>query len=192
MADIEDISVAALRNANHIANCGNESAFALCSSVTACNPQRWVATLYADSRFDTWPNLNTLPLVREYCFVVLGFVTVSQLWRRRWSTSSAVIPKSPSAGFLSDHPNPYYRACSHWTALVAALCGFVFGAVYYQGGLLYQLARMDLFEWRGCIFGQIAAVTVWVPFIVEDSCGALRDRWRSRRLYEPVSGGIGT
>jgi hypothetical protein len=173
--DIAAVSNSALEHANDITTCGGTSALALCSLVVGRNPLEWVASLYSDARADTYPNLRSIYVIWVYSTVTFVALTTSQLRRpdHRVSTSTQYTSLHkqsiavPNGGFFSDHPNNLYRWATHWTVFLAAFFMFLFGTLYYQAGMLYQLSRMDVLDWDGWSFGQIAAVTVWVPVVVE-------------------------
>lgn len=63
-------------------------------------------------------------------------------------------------------------------AFAVAFALFLIFTGYYQVGMLIELDNMDVLEItkKGWSFGQIAAVTVWVPVVVEYACEGAREK----------------
>lgn len=180
-SEIAENSTNALENANNITTCGGTSALALCSSVVGRNPLQWVARLYTDSRAGHPPDLKSIYVPWVYSTAIFVVLTVSQ-WRSRTTTPAAgkyakLQHNGPRSPFFSDHPNVPYRWASNVGVFGAAFFLFLVFTVFYQGGMLIELHRMDVLDWDGWSFGQIAAVTVWVPVVVGYAHDWLRD-WR--------------
>lgn len=167
-ARIQEISESALADMNHISACAGSSAFALCSTVTGRNPLSYAGGLYTYGGPDAFPSFKSIPFIWVCSTLMLVAATISQVWGIR--KAAAIETKSSiqsRGGFFSQHSSGVYRWASHWTALLLAFLMFIFCTVYYQAGILYRLDSMDVLEWNGWTFGQVAAVTIWVPVVVE-------------------------
>ena len=164
--DVDDVSESALKSLKRMEACSGGSAFALCSLVTGRNPLRYAGRFFTYDGSDAFPNFKTVPFIWICSLLMLVAVTISQLHRPR-QVLSATPPKHKMGGFMSDDANRLYRWPSHWVGLLVAFLVFIFGTIYYQAGILHQLDLMDVLEWNGWSFGQVAAVTIWVPVVVE-------------------------
>lgn len=174
---IAEIAESALAGMNQIAACGGESAFGLCTSVAGQNPLLVAGKFYIYDGSEAFPNFKSMPFIWACSALMLIAVTVSQLCgSQRQSNTDVKGHLHAHAGFLSTHPARIYRWPTHWTVLLLAFLAFIFGTIYYQAGIIYQLDLMDVLEWHGWSFGQIAAVTLWVPVVVEFVYNALASR----------------
>lgn len=63
-------------------------------------------------------------------------------------------------------PGLFIRSVSHWSVMivVAVIFGLCLG---YQAQMVQKYASMDVIDWDGWKFGQIIAVTVWFPPILD-------------------------
>lgn len=174
---IDDVSESALRDRNEITACSGGSAFALCSLVTGRNPLRYAGRFFTYDGSNAFPNFKTIPFIWVCSTLMLVAVTISQLHSPR-PASNGMPSSHKKGGFASDPPNRIYRWSSHWAGLVVAFLTFVFGTIYYQAGMLRQLHLMNVIDWNGWSFGQIAAVTIWIPIVVEYAYSPLASRLR--------------
>lgn len=179
-SEIVETSISALQHANNITTCGDTSALALCSQVVGRNPLQWVARLYTDSHAGKAPDLRSIYVPWVYSTATLAVLTVSQWHSRTTTPAGGKYAKLQHNGapspFFSDHPNLLYRWTSSVFGFSAAFLLFLVFTVFYQGGMLIQLHVMDVLDWDGWSFGQIAAVTVWVPVVVQYAYDWVHDR----------------
>ncbi|KAF9893645.1 hypothetical protein FE257_010957 [Aspergillus nanangensis] len=151
-AEIED---AGLRRLYDLPSCGGSTALVLCKETVGSSPLGFLSLYY---NYNGILNIRSMPVVWAWSTACLVAVVVAQLIRYR-------APSKTRSGIWR-LPGMLLHAVSHWTVLL--LVSIVFGlCLGYQALMVEKYAQMDVIDWDNWAFGQIIAVTVWIPPVVE-------------------------
>ena len=145
-----------------IPTCGGSTAMALCRQTIGNNPIEYLAAFFNATEF---PNRKTIPVLWIWTTIVLIVLLLVQ---------TKALEKARSKGIVQG----ICKAIAHWSILLVAsiLFGLCLG---YQARMIIKYSKMDVIDWTGWTFGQVVAVAIWIPPLLE----LLRDVLRSK--YPP-------
>ncbi|KAL4892513.1 hypothetical protein BDV59DRAFT_202636 [Aspergillus ambiguus] len=154
-----EIEAAGLRRLYELPSCGGSTALVLCKETIGSSPLRYLSIYY---NYSGVLNVHSMPIIWAWSTACLISTLVAQLIRR-FRTKSNPVKKRTGIKMI---PGMLLRAVSHWITMlvVTVIFGLCLG---YQGQMVREYTSMDVIDWDGWTFGQIVAVTVWIPPILE-------------------------
>ncbi|KAL8859002.1 MAG: hypothetical protein Q9178_004483 [Gyalolechia marmorata] len=172
---------AEFRSLSKIEACGSLNALTLCIQAKGVSPLGWLfrtklrSTAFGASLLFRSTTIGTLivPTIWVFCTTVLllllGHQCFGSTGLKIFASRNRVPPPLP-AGFPGKRgmlTNFRYMFANPWTATIGfyAASAMFFFCTIYQGLLYYNYLALDLVDLGGWSFGQIVAITVWVPVI---------------------------
>ncbi|KAG6364014.1 hypothetical protein INS49_009117 [Diaporthe citri] len=156
-----------LRNLFQTEYCGNSSAMVLCQEWTGSNPVEYLTEFYNQNMVT---NIHNVPVLWAYATLVLLVLVVMQVLGRRDRHTSGcasikqVTPKKQRT-LLGRFPLPSPQ-CWRFVLLLATttLFSLALSCQYVMVSTYHAMDVIDTHEWS---FGQVVAVLIWVPTLLE-------------------------
>ncbi|KAL8931056.1 MAG: hypothetical protein Q9208_000158 [Pyrenodesmia sp. 3 TL-2023] len=169
------------RSLSEIESCGSLNALTLCIQTRGESPLGWLfrvklrSTAFGASLLFGTTTIGTLivPTIWVFCttvlLILLGHQCFGSTGLKFFHSRNRVPPPLDARvrrkrGLLT---NFRYLFANPWTATIGfyAASAMFFLCTIYQGLLYYNYLALDLVDLEGWSFGQILAITVWVPVI---------------------------
>lgn len=156
-----------LRNMFQTEYCGNSSAMVLCQEWTGSNPIEYLNDFYNNKMIT---NIHYVPLVWAYATLILLVLVVMQILGRRQrpssgcATSRQVTPTTKRTLFrrIRQHSGQGWK----FLLLLAEITLFCL-ALRCQYVMVSTYQAMDVIDTHEWNFGQVVAVLIWVPTLLE-------------------------
>lgn len=156
-----------LRNMFQTEYCGDSSAMVLCQEWTGSNPMKYLNDFYNQNMFT---NIHNVPALWAYSTLVLLFLVVMQLLGRRDGLTSGCAPvesltptKQHTLGRGIPLPSPQSWRFILLLATITLFC-LALSCQYVMVSTYHAMDVIDMHEWS---FGQVVAVLMWVPTLLE-------------------------
>ena len=172
---------AEFRSLSKIESCGNLNALTLCIQAQGVSPIGWLfytklkSTAFGASLLFGATTIGTLivPTIWVFCtanlLLLLGHQCLGstglKIFHSRGYAPPPLSTQRSRKGVLLT--NIRHLFINPWTATVGfyVASGMYFLCTIYQGLLYYNYLALDLVDRSGWSFGQIIAITVWIPVI---------------------------
>lgn len=156
-----------LRNMFQTEYCGDSSAMVLCQEWTGSNPMKYLNDFY-NQNLDT--NIHNVPALWAYSTLVLLVLVVMQVLGRRDELISGCAPvknlnptKHRTLGRGISLPSPQSWRFLLLLATTTLFC-LALSCQYVMVSTYHAMDVIDMHEWS---FGQVVAVLIWVPTLLE-------------------------
>lgn len=153
-SEIEDAS---LRQLYQVPSCGGSSALVLCTQTIGTSPLAYLSGYYnASGIFD----IDSIPIIWVWNMICLVLIFAAQVIRKPHFSSS--MKKKRGTNIL----RLLYLTASHSVTLliVPVIFGLCLG---YQAQMILNYTKMDVIDRHGWSFGQVVAVVVWFPPVIQ-------------------------
>lgn len=156
-----------LRNMFQTEYCGGSSAMVLCQEWTGSNPMEYLSDFYNANMVT---NIHNVPILWAYSTLVLLVLVATQVIGRRGSPvpnslpTKEIVPTKKRTIFRRiPQPSPQ---CWRYLLLLAAVSVFclALSCQYVMVSTYHKMDVIDMHEWS---FGQVVAVLIWVPTLLE-------------------------
>lgn len=147
--------------------CDNSSAMVLCQEWTGSNPMAYLNDFYNQNMIT---NIHNVPVLWAHATLILLVLMVLQTLERRQRSSSGCIPSekvtpTKQRTILRRIPLPLPHGWK-FLLLLTAIMTFCF-ALSCQYVLVSTYQAMDVIDTDEWSFGQVVAVLIWVPTLLE-------------------------
>lgn len=147
--------------------CGGSSAMVLCQEWTGSNPMEYLSDFYNANMVT---NIHNVPILWAYSTLVLLVLVATQAIGRRGSpvtnslqAEKLALTKKRTIFRRIPQPSPQ---CWRYLLLLAAVTLFclALSCQYVMVSTYHKMDVIDMHEWS---FGQVVAVLIWVPTLLE-------------------------
>lgn len=156
-----------LRNMFQTEYCGDSSAMVLCQEWTGSNPMKYLNDFYNQNLVT---NIHNVPALWAYSTLVLLVLVVMQVLGRRDELISGCAPvknlnptKHRTLGRGISLPSPQSWRFLLLLATTTLFC-LALSCQYVMVSTYHAMDVIDMHEWS---FGQVVAVLIWVPTLLE-------------------------
>ncbi|KAI9821563.1 MAG: hypothetical protein M1832_003237 [Thelocarpon impressellum] len=153
----------AFESLGDVASCGDLTAIGICLQFQQDSPPAFLIQKYGET---AWIGIRLAPAVWAWCTILLLLLIILQ--RRSRMAGKALSKRSPKAwqGSYLVVPDRVRHILGGALAYYV-LSGIFFVGLIYQAVMFYSYVSLGLVDLATWSFGQIVAITVWVPPVVD-------------------------
>ncbi|KAI9674744.1 MAG: hypothetical protein M1817_001648 [Caeruleum heppii] len=179
------LQAAAYKSLGGIDSCGGMTGIGICLQFQQDSPPAFLIQRIGRG---PWDGIRQSPWVWVWCTICLVAMTLSHLrWTGWWKMGRKQLHKTltmPYVASFYSSTTPSYRR----TLVYLLLSAVFFAGMIHQGIMFSHFQRLGLIETETWSFGQIVAVTVWIPPVIDYLHSELRVIYMKRYPARAVEG----